>query len=183
MVKPRALSDRDWRCILRNRFFVPIYPMVVPYALVGVAISNGTELDDGLWDFGYRIEKIAFQLQMAFAPPVMNDFLRIRGAFLAQLIEANECHLVDFDADSRYNPNRVSFVVTWMFKVFDHFLDGGGVDIVPHFEIFITPHLTVGNIAAMLRRINWMNEQFDRTHRVIDLFLEVKGITMNIWDA
>lgn len=183
IVKPEAFSDRDWRSILRNRFYVAVYPMVVPYAKVGVAIRMGNDLDGELWDFGYRIEKIAFQLHMTFGPPFVTDYLRIRCAFLAQLIEAHECHSVDFHDGARYDRNRVSFVVTWMFKIFDHFLDGGGVDIVPHFEIFITPHLTVGNIAGMLRRINWMKERFDRKHRTIDTFLEVSGITMDIWNA
>ena len=63
----------------------------------------------------------------------------------------------------------------------ENFGDGGGVEVVPHFAMFIEPGLNILTFEAIVARINWMREKYDNTHDIIQNFLNVRGITMDMW--
>ena len=181
-LKPDDQSDRAWRGYLRHREYIPLLKISHPYALLAMDLKS-TAAGERLWDFGERIEKITIRINLGFVPRGVNanHFIITRSSFLSQLIEEVEQYATENIVGVTFNPNRVAYVVTWMFNVMEHFLDGGGIHVVPHFAMFMEPTLNILTFEEIVARINWMCDEYNNTHRIMEQFLGVRGITMNMW--
>ena len=172
--KPRGTSDRAWRAVLRNKTHLPLYRMLHQYGRLVLSLRD-TPVGDMKWDFSYRITQIITRLQNSYVPRGSNarDFIYFRSSFLVQMVHEIEMYCTDTEDGVRYDPKHVMFVTLWVQNVMEHFLDGGGIHVVPHFEMFISPHLSITVFESMVERIDWMRSKYGYESRIIALFLQV----------
>lgn len=173
-IRPLDVSRRAWRGHWRYKAHATVLQAVEPYARLAINIGEAAAWNDELEDMEFRLHEIAYRLNQGYLPTGnFRCFVFLRSCFLGQLVHAVETRAAEFEEGTRYSTQRVAYVTTWVHQVMEHFADGGELNIVPHFSIFVSHAIDLPTFQAIVGRINWMRTRFDRNNQIISVFLQV----------